>query len=239
MGLVVTFAELTGQGGDGVSTAPITNGDTKEMAAEFIRLEPGKRWSASAPAGSDCYLFAVKGSASLSAGDGPHVFASQTFATIQEGVAFTIENTGSTPAEFVKVIAPPHPTGTLAGFKEGIAVSARATTPIVDIPEQKKQRIYFAGHAHGAKTDRGHAMIVVYVQDTKTGLHYHPNAESMFVLLDGGLEFIVNGEKVPVSPGQAAYFTMHDKHALWVAPGQTGASFLEFHIPGAFTTVRE
>ena len=38
---------------------------------------------------------------------------------------------------------------------------------------------------------------------------------------------------------EAAYFAMNDTHGLHVAPGHPGASFLEFHIPAAFTTVRE
>jgi quercetin dioxygenase-like cupin family protein len=82
-------------------------------------------------------------------------------------------------------------------------------------------------------------MIVIYAKDTATRLHHHPNAESMFVPLDGALQFTVNGEQVKVTPGQAAYFAMNDTHGLHVAPGHAGASFLEFHIPAAFTTVRE
>ena len=72
-----------------------------------------------------------------------------------------------------------------------------------------------------------------------TGLHHHPDAESMFVVLDGALRFTVNGEQVVVEPGQAAYFGMNDTHGLRVADGHDGASFLEFHIPAAYTTVRE
>jgi len=239
MGRVVTFSQLNGRGeGDGVTTAPVTVGDTKEMAVEFVRLEPGKQWTASVPSGSDCYLFALKGAASISAGGESHDFAPQTFATVEEDVEFTVKN-GNAPAEFVKVLAPPQPNDKLAGFKQKIAVAERGRTPAVDLPEQKKKRIYFAGHQHGAKTDRGHAMIVVYVKDTFTCLHHHPNAESMFVPLDGALQFTVNGEQVVVAPGQAAYFPMHDKHGLHVANGHTGASFLEFHIPAAFTTVKE
>jgi mannose-6-phosphate isomerase-like protein (cupin superfamily) len=240
MGRVVTFSALDGRAAEpGVSIAPVTAGDTKEMAAELVRLAPGREWRATAPAGSDCYLFALTGGASISAGDGALVFAPQTFATVGEGVAFAVRNDGVEPAEILKVIAPPQPRGTLAGLAPGIAVVARAAAETVDLPAEKKTRIYFAGHQHGARTERGHAMIVVYQQDTATPLHHHPNAESMFVLLDGALEFTVNGRPVTVEPGQAVYFATHDKHALHVAAGHKGASFLEFHIPGAFTTVRE
>lgn len=240
MGRVVTFAQLARRGaGQGVSVAAVTAGDTKEMAADIIRIEPGHAWQASGPAGADCYLFGLKGHGFIAAGEAASPFAPQTFATVAERMTFTLSNSGATTAEILRVIAPPHANGTLAGFAGRIAVAERARTAVVDVADQKKKRIYFVGHEHGAKTERGHAMIVVYAQDTVTALHHHPDAESMFVPLDGALAFTVNGGQVTVGPGQAAYFGMHDKHGLHVAAGQTGASFLEFHIPGAFTTVKE
>lgn len=237
MGRVVTFAEARAErAADGVAQAPITQGETREMAAEFVRVEPGKRWSAAVPHGSDCYLFMLSGTGSIAAGDGSHRFPAQTFATIQEGVAFVLDNDGQAPAEIVKVLAPPRPGG-LAGFRDRISVAQRVEVPVVDLPDQKKKRIYFVGD-HGAKSARGHAMIVVYGKDTVTDLHHHPNAESMFVILDGALTFTVNGERVLVQPGQAAYFGINDQHGLHTAEGCSGASFLEFHIPAAFTTVK-
>jgi mannose-6-phosphate isomerase-like protein (cupin superfamily) len=80
-------------------------------------------------------------------------------------------------------------------------------------------------------------MIVEYVRDTVTGLHMHPNAESMFVLLSGRTRFTVNGEDVIVERGQATCFPMGDRHGLRVAEGD-GISFLEFHVPAGYTTVR-
>jgi quercetin dioxygenase-like cupin family protein len=81
-------------------------------------------------------------------------------------------------------------------------------------------------------------MIVVYERETVTGMHMHPNAESMFVVLDGALQFTVNGEQGVVKPGQAAIFGTNDRHGLHTADGLPGASFLEFHIPAAYTTVK-
>ena len=81
-------------------------------------------------------------------------------------------------------------------------------------------------------------MIVIYDKETVTGMHMHPDAESMFVVLDGAIEFIVNGEKAVVKPGQAAIFGTSDWHALRAAEGLEAASFLEFHIPAAYTTVK-
>jgi len=238
MGRVVTLAQAPADKiADGIERAPITAGETREMAAEFIGIAPGKRWSATAPHGSDCYLFMLKGEGAISAGNVRQRFPAQTFATVQEGTDFTIENDGGSAAEIVKVLAPPQPSGRLAGFAGTIKLAERSKTTVHALPEQKKQRIYFVGH-DGAQSQRGHAMIVVYEKDTVTGLHHHPNAESMFVVLDGALRFTVNGEQVVVAPGQAAYFGMNDTHGLRVAEGHDGASFLEFHIPAAFTTVR-
>jgi quercetin dioxygenase-like cupin family protein len=239
MGRVVTFGELASEPvADGIKRAAITRDETVEMAAEFIGIEPGKRWTSSAPHGSDCYLFMLNGNATISAGADKLPFPAQTFSTIQEGVEFAVANDGSSPAEIVKVLAPPQPNGRpLKGFRETISVAERHKMPVVDLPDQKKKRIYFVGD-HAAKSERGHAMIVVYEKTTVTDLHYHPNAESMFVVLDGALQFTVNGARVIVKPGQAAYFGLNDRHGLHTADDCDGASFLEFHIPAAFTTVK-
>lgn len=239
MGRVVTFAELQGSStGDGVTAAPITASETKEFTAELIRIAPGKQWSARAPKGSDCYLFALTPGAAISSGNGRVPLPAQSFATVQEGESFAIGNDAAAAVEIVKVIAPPQARGDLPGFTGKLKVAERASTPVVPVPEERKQRIYFVG-GHGAKSERGHAMIVVYDGQTHTPLHHHPNADSLFVLLDGAVEFIVNGEKVVVTPGQAACFPAKDRHGLHTAPGHAGASFLEFHIPAAFTTVKE
>jgi mannose-6-phosphate isomerase-like protein (cupin superfamily) len=105
-----------------------------------------------------------------------------------------------------------------------------------DVPAEKKRRIYFVGK-EAVRSERAHAMIVEYVRDTVTGLHMHPNAESMFVLLSGKTRFTVNGADVIVGRGQATYFPMGDRHGLRVADGD-GVSFLEFHVPAGYTTVR-
>ncbi len=115
-------------------------------------------------------------------------------------------------------------------------MATRAGTPVHPVPAELKQRIYFAGR-DAARTERGHAMIVVYEKNTVTGLHMHPNAESMFVFLSGRTRFTVNGEDVVVGRGQATYFPAGDRHGLRVAEGDE-VSFLEFHIPASYTTIR-
>jgi mannose-6-phosphate isomerase-like protein (cupin superfamily) len=180
----------------------------------------------------------VDGACAISAADNRHRFPTQAFAVVQEGIEFTLENDGSTPASIIKVIAPPQPNGRgRPGFKGTLAVTQRAAAPIVNLPEDKKTRIYFVDD-DAIRSQRGHAMIVVYEKDTVTGLHHHPNAESMFVILEGALQFIVNGEPVVLTPGQAVYFGLNDQHGLRVADGASSASFLEFHIPAAYSTVR-
>jgi quercetin dioxygenase-like cupin family protein len=104
------------------------------------------------------------------------------------------------------------------------------------VPEQKKTRIYFVDPA-AVRSERGHAMIVGYEPGTVTGLHHHPDAESLFVVLDGALAFTVDGAQKIVRPGEAAWFGCDDPHGLRVAEGFGTASFLEFHIPAAYTTV--
>jgi mannose-6-phosphate isomerase-like protein (cupin superfamily) len=238
VGKVVTFDKLLPKQIGGASTATIAGaGEMKEMAAEFVRVAPGQAWTDTVPRGSDCYVFMLDGTGTITADSARHRLLAQSFAAIQEGSAFTVKNGGATAANLVKVIAPPQPKGATTGFTGGIAVSERASTPVLDLPKDKKKRIYFAG-PHAAKTERGHAMIVVYEKDTVTALHHHPNAESMFVILDGALNFTINDEQVKVAPGQAAVFGLNDRHGLRVADGLSGASFLEFHIPAAYTTVK-
>jgi mannose-6-phosphate isomerase-like protein (cupin superfamily) len=238
MGRVVTFAELPASNiAPGVSSAAITSGETREMAAELIRITPGERWTATAPRGSDCYLFMLDGAGSISAAGRRHRLPPQAFATVEEGVELTIENDGGTPSSIIKVIAPPYSDRrSTPGFRDKIAVVERGHAPVVELPKEKKKRIYFVADA-SLKSQRGHAMIVVYEKDTVTRLHHHPNAESMFVMLEGALTFTVNGKQALLAPGQAAYFGCNDQHGLRVAEGTPGASFLEFHIPAAFATV--
>jgi len=136
------------------------------------------------------------------------------------------------------VIAPPQPSErALKGFAGGLSVIERGTAPMLELPDEHKTRLYFVGK-EAAKSERGHAMIVIYDKETVTGMYMHPNAESLFVPLDGAIQFTVNGELKVVKPGQAAIFGMSDRHGLRAADGVESASFLEFHIPAAYETVK-
>jgi mannose-6-phosphate isomerase-like protein (cupin superfamily) len=106
--------------------------------------------------------------------------------------------------------------------------------PIIDLPAEKKRRTYLANEEI-AGSARGHAMIVRYTGETLTKRHHHPNAESLFVVLEGKVEFLVDGKKRVLGAGEAAFFPMNDSHGLRSGDGKE-LSFLEFHIPGAFVT---
>lgn len=238
MGTIVTFADLSyRETATGVKGAAITGAEMKEMAAEVIRLGPGARLTDAVPTGADRYLFTLTGSVTVSGRGASHAMAEESFAAVQEGTELTLANPNGAEATLISVLTPP-PGSPAArpGFAGGVTVAARATTAVHDIPAEKKRRIYFVGH-EAARSERAHAMIVEYVRDTVTGLHMHPNAESMFVLLSGKTRFTVNGEDTIVGRGQATYFPMGDRHGLRVAEGD-GVSFLEFHVPAGFTTVR-
>jgi hypothetical protein len=118
MGRVVALAQLlTNKIAGGIDRAPITKGEMLEMAAEYIRIVPGQPWTATAPRGSDCCLFMLDGAGLISAADRRHHFPIQAFAILQEGIEFTVESAGSTPASIVKVIAPVQPISVRSKFQ--------------------------------------------------------------------------------------------------------------------------
>jgi len=238
MGKVVTFASLKySPAAKGVNTAAVTGTDGKEMQAEIVQLAPGAKFTGTVPHGSDRYFFTLTGEAKVSnvSGGAQHM-PTETFATLEEGAQFTLENPGQSQAELLSVTAPPPGKGNAhPGFKGGLKVAERKKQPVVDIPDQKKHRIHFVDKS-AAASERGHAMIVEYDPETVTGMHMHPNAESMFVILTGKVRFTVNGKEEILSRGQAAHFPATDRHGLRGAEGDV--SFLEFHVPGAFTSVR-
>ena len=118
MGRVVTFAQLpANKTTGGTESASITKGETREMAAEYIRIPPGQRWTATAPRGSDCYLFMLDGAGAILAAGGRHHFPAHAFAVVQEGIEFTVESDRGKPASIIKVVAPPQPNNrSAAGF---------------------------------------------------------------------------------------------------------------------------
>jgi mannose-6-phosphate isomerase-like protein (cupin superfamily) len=230
MGRVVTFAELA------AAISPITSGDTTRFAAEHLRLAAEEAISDVVPAGSDAYLFVLGGAAMLEAAGGSLPVPPQAFAALPEGTAYSFRNVGTETLTAIRVLAT---SPSLDGYRGPVTVTNRAEVTPLLLAEEKKQRIYFVAPKANVVSPRAHAMIVIYEQETITPLHHHPDAESMFVLLEGAISFVINGEPAEVRPGQAAYFTINDRHSLRVADGHREAAFLEFHLPAAFTTVKE
>jgi len=237
MGKVITFASLPYRElSRGVKQAPITGNEAREMAAEVLRIAPGAQLVIAVPQRSDRYLFAVKGNVLITAKGQSLDMQQDGFAALQEGTEFTLANKGDTEAEILSVTAPPDAARSPhAGFAGRIAVLHPRTQPVIEIPEQKKRRVYLVDKS-AAQSERAHAMVVLYEKETVTNMHMHPNAESMFVILTGKVRFTVNGEEVVIERGQATHFPVGDRHGLRVADGDV--SFLEFHIPAQYTTIR-
>jgi quercetin dioxygenase-like cupin family protein len=232
MGTIVNFAATEARPlAPGVSTATLIDKDSSEMQVALLRLAAGQ-YRAQVPIGSDRYLFVIDGTVRIEAGGQQATMGPQTFAILQEGTAFTL---GDGTATVLDVVVPPAGMPRAStGFGDGLKVMAVKDLPVVDLPEEKKRRTYLASKST-VGSERGHAMIVRYTGDTVTRKHHHPNAESMFVMLDGYVRFLVNGQEETVGPGQAVHFPMNDRHGLRSADGRE-LSFLEFHIPGAFVT---
>ena len=236
MGKLVDFRTRPSQRiATGVNRVGITEGEGKHMAADVLKLDANAMHEAVVPAGSDQYLFTLAGEASLIVDGTRHALGAGRFGILQEGRRYALA-AGAAPAEVLSVLAPPAGSGTgLPGFAGGVKVMSKDEQPVADIPEAKKQRVYFVTH-ETCGSQRAHGMIVNYVPDTETSLHAHPDAESLFVFLEGTTRVTINGKESRVTPGQATFFPAGDRHGLH---GDTGRSnFLEFHIPAGYTTVR-
>jgi mannose-6-phosphate isomerase-like protein (cupin superfamily) len=221
--------------GPGATSAAITGPDGRNMQADYIKLDAKARLEGTVPAGSDQYFFILSGDATLAengkAGE-PMKFG--TFALVEEGRGYVF--TSEVPCEVLSVIAPPPGTKSdVPGFKGGLKVVSMHNQPVDHIPEAKKQRIYLVTRDNSG-SGRAHGMIVKYVPETVTSLHMHPDAESLFVFLEGTTDLTVDGRKAAGIFGQAAFFPSGNKHDLHGTPGNS--YFLEFHIPAKYTTVR-
>lgn len=221
--------------GSGASTVAITDGDIKHMQAEYIKLDANARLEGRVPAGSDQYFFILSGDCTAALkGKTGHPMKFGTFALVEESHDYVL--TSEVPCEVLSVIAPPPgQQSTAAGFKGGIKIRSMHNEPVDHVPDKKKQRIYLVTK-ETADSERAHGMIVKYVPETETTLHMHPDADSLFVFLEGNTEVTVDGKKGVGSFGKAAFFPAGNKHDLHGTPGNS--YFIEFHIPQKYTTVR-
>jgi mannose-6-phosphate isomerase-like protein (cupin superfamily) len=230
VGKVVNFRSAEARTlASGASLVPLVDWfDGTEMTASVLRLSPGAPHELKVPAGSDQYLYVVSGEARIE-GAAAAALAADDWALLEEGHDFVLYGAG----EILCVTAPPPGSGAQReGFRGGLKLLRVQDQPVVDLPEEKKRRIYLANRAI-AGSERGHAMIVRYTGATLTKRHHHPNAESLFVILTGRVAFTIDGRERVLGAGEAAFFPIDDSHGLKSADGQE-LSFLEFHVPGAF-----
>lgn len=231
MGKVVNFRGAHPQIlSSGAGVVPLVDWfDGVEMMASVLRLGPGARHTVKVPSGSDHYLYVVSGEARIEGEAGSASLDADSWALLEEGHAFVL----SGAAELLSVTAPlPGAGGGHRGFGGGLKVLRVKDLPIVDLPAEKKRRIYLANREI-ASSERGHAMIVRYTGETLTKRHHHPNAESLFVVLTGRVAFTIDGKERVLGAGEGAFFPVNDSHGLKSADGKE-LSFLEFHMPGAF-----
>ncbi|HZT52594.1 MAG TPA: cupin domain-containing protein [Stellaceae bacterium] len=235
MGQVIDLATAEAQAAaGGARVAPLLGRPAAaEMAAALIRLSPGARFETTVPAGSDQYLFVLSGHARIGLDGGSAALAPDGWAIIEEGRRFGLE--GGAAELLSIVVPPPGARRSTPGFRGGFKAVAAGDLPVVDLPAEKKQRIYLANKATAAGSERGHAMIVRYTGETLTKRHHHPNAESLFVILSGRVRFLIDGSERVLGRGEAAFFPIEDRHGLRSADGNP-LHFLELHVPGAFET---
>jgi len=206
------------------------------ILAELYRLAGGADVEIPVPPASDRYLFVLDGRARLSGRDGQRDLERRAFASLASGADYRLAGVDGGQALVLSVTAPPPgtPDGPPGGGG-GTFVAHPATLPVVEERESGKRRVYLATE-QTTGTRRAHGMLVTYRGDTVTRLHHHPDAESLFVFLDGGGVVLVGGQEVSVGPGQAVYYGCGDPHAVR-SRDAGGMSFLEFHIPAGYSVV--
>jgi len=221
----------------GAGVAKLSPDDSQKMASEVLKLAEGASRSDAVPAGSDCYIYVYSGSIEIVC-DGARsaTVPAGSIGLVREGASYKL--TGRAPESLaMRVTAPPSGAGgETPGLSEALTVKDVAALPELEVPEQKKVRTYIVTDDTVGSL-RAHGMIVKYTAETVTALHHHPDAESIFLFLTGNGIVTANGEERVVEPGDVIFFGMHDRHSLRSASGE-GMSFLEYHIPGKYTTVR-
>jgi mannose-6-phosphate isomerase-like protein (cupin superfamily) len=204
----------------------------KFLAARFVDLSPGVTYTVTGESGVDEYIYVSAGSVSLGRGGKQEELKIDSFAAVHEGEEARLSGEAGTARVLIVSAKAPD----VAGVPEGANAMVIDQLPVVEVPEQLKQRIYLVGQ-HALPSDRSHVMVVNYVGDTLTTAHHHPNAESIYFFLKGEALVLANGEEHKVKRGDLVFFGVNDSHGLRSADGNK-MSFLEFHAPSAFTTVR-
>jgi glyoxylate utilization-related uncharacterized protein len=203
------------------------------LAARFVDIPAGSDYTLTGQKGVDEYIYVFSGVVSLADGGKKDELKTDSFAAVHEGMEVKLASKAG--ASRVLIVSAKVPD--VDGVPAGASTMAVDKLPVVDVPEQLKQRIYLVGH-HGVPSERSHVMVVNYVGDTLTKSHHHPNAESIYFFLKGQAMVLANGKEHAAKPGDFVFFGTNDSHGLRSADGGN-LSFPEFHAPCAFTTVRE
>ncbi|TCT06715.1 cupin domain-containing protein [Aquabacter spiritensis] len=203
------------------------------LSARFVDLPKGGAHAVEAAPGTDAYLYLFSGDAVLETAGRTQPFSAGAFLPLAEGGVVTITGVAGQSRLYVVTAKGPDLPGVPA-TADAILVDS---LPVLDVPEQLKQRVFLVGK-ESIPSERSHGMIVKYTGDTWTKSHHHPNAESVFFFLTGNALVLANGAEHPVSAGDFVYFAVNDSHGLRSADKE-GLSFLEFHAPSKFVTVHE
>lgn len=236
MGKLIDYRATPGKAiGTGGNVVAITGADSTKMRADYIKLDANARIGGNVPVGSDQYFFILSGECSLALeGKSTSAMKFGVFAIVEEGHDYLM--TSKVPCEVLSVLAPPPgQKSNVPGFRGGMKIISMHNEHVDDVAEKKKQRIYLVTK-ETAGSERAHGMIVKYVPETETTMHMHPDADSLFVFLEGNTEVTVDGKKSIGQFGNAAFFPAGNKHDLHGTPGNS--YFIEFHIPCQYTTVR-
>ena len=214
--------------------------DGTTMEASLLRVAAGSSTEVKVPAGSDTYWFVISGAGSIGENGGAgRAVKPQVFAIAAEGSRITIAATGKEPMRLLQLISPPPGSGAkIKGYEGPLKLVPAETVALKHEPENKKKRAYFVG-PHAIPSGRAEGLIVHYEPLTVTRPHFHPDADSLFVILEGTLEFTKGREIETIRPGQAVFINQGHRHGTSVTPGQSGAAFLEFHVPATFQTIQD
>src|SRR5262245_31080987 len=99
MGKLVDFRKASPQRiAPGVGQVGITAGEARHMSADLLKLQSNARHEASAPAGSDQYLFTLTGEASLTVEGVRQALGIGCFAIVEESKQYAV-TAGAVPAE--------------------------------------------------------------------------------------------------------------------------------------------
>lgn len=203
------------------------------LSAVCLELKAGVSHEVAGQEDMDTYLYVFSGEIKVSVSDGATTFAAGSFAAFPETTTITLAGLASESQVYLVTAKG----ASLAGVPKDSLVGDVAELPLVEVPEQLKTRTYLVGK-ESIPSERSHAMIVGYTGDTLTKSHHHPNAECVFFFLKGDALLLNEGKEEPVGPGDFAFFGANQSHGLRSANGE-GLSFLEFHAPAEFVTVRE